>query len=205
MKIVRPITDDGLVGFDEFNNLVLCKHLGDGNMSFTLIKDVRRDKCVICDRGWEASGPSMGDQLHWDLTKSHVHRSCSIRHEGLCERKEIWSAIVGARIQFSGLHPIENGYWPKGDPWSAKPWYEAELTGFPVKLVIGTRKRVINIEVRSQGGIKLDWWERAKEMFKDENTTKELSPNVVLIHAWGTEKMRSYVKQIAEIAGYSEW
>jgi hypothetical protein len=203
MTIVRPITDDGLVGYDQFNQLTLCAYRDADSMVFKFIHDVRREKCIICDRGWEATGPSMGDQLYWDLTKSHVHRSCSIRHEGLCERQQIWSAIVGAKIRFGGLLPISNGYWPHSDPWSAKPWYEAELLDFPVRFVVGARKRVLNIEVHAQGGTKLDWWERAEEMFKDEDVTKEFSSRMVLIHAWGTEKMRQYVKQIADLAGYA--
>lgn len=203
MKIMRPITDDGLVGYDDNNRLILCTLVSDG-MQFTFIKDVRRETCIICNHGWQETGPSMGDQIRWDLTRSYVHKTCSIRHEGLREREEINSAVRAAKIQFDGLIPIPNGYWAAPDLWAAKPWYELELSKFPVKLVVGVRKSVINIEVRAQGGVDLDWWEAAEEAFKDEKVTKEFSRKLVLLHAYGTAKMQQYVKQIADVAGYAD-
>jgi hypothetical protein len=201
--IVRPITDDGLVGFNKSGNLIHC--MLDGEYQVTVgIADVRLQTCIICGHGWQETATSLGDQCWWDLAKSHVHRTCLIRYEGLREREDFWSAIVGAKVRFGGLVPIPNRYWPASDPWAAKPWYQAELLDYPAKLVLGARKRVFNIEVIAQGGIELSWWEAAREAFKDEDVTKEFSRAQVLLHAWGTEKMKEYLKKISQISGYDK-
>jgi len=156
MNIVRPVTDDGLVGFDEHGRFIHCE-VDDDHRIFTLVKDVRRSTCVICGRGWEATSASIGDQTSWLVSNSTVHRSCLIRHEGLREMEEVRRAVVDARIHFHKLVLLPNNYWPKTDPWSAKPWYEIELADHPAKLVVGSRKRVMSIEVYPQGGTKLEW------------------------------------------------
>jgi hypothetical protein len=202
MRIVRPITDDGLVGFDEQGHFVHCTVDGDYR-TFVGIVDVRRETCVICDRGWEETSASLHDQASWPLTKGLVHRSCLIRHEGLLERQGAWDAIVGAKMRFGGLLTMPNGYWRPPDPWAKKPWYYAELLDHPVKILLGSRKRVLNIEFHPQGGTKLEWAQEAEEAFRGEDVTKEFSECRVLLHAWGAEKMKRYVKDIAELAGYA--
>lgn len=203
MKIVRPITNDELVGFDENGILVHCTVNGDYK-TFVGIRDVRRETCDICERGWEETAASLGDQTSWPLSKNLIHRSCLIRHQGICERQGAFEALVFAKVRFHGLMTMPNRYWPDGDPWAKKPWYYAELMDYPVKIIIGSRKRVFNIEFHPQGNTtKFDWAPRAAEVLKDENVTKEFYDSHVLIHTYGLEKMREYVKKISEVAGYN--
>lgn len=208
--IVRPITDDGLCGYDQHGQLTCGRPdpLGDPNrVEYVFVADVRAMTCIICGHGWESTAKSIEDQTRWDLVATspadgYVHETCFFRHHGLVERQEFWSAIVAARVRFKGLRTLPNGYWPKAYRDSAKPWYEAELLDHPVKLVLGTRKRVDHVELVAQGGVDLSWWEGAKEAFKTEDVTKEFSPRGVLLHAWTREKMREYVRRLVDLGGY---
>ena len=69
---------------------------------------------------------------------------------------------------------------------------------------MGRRKRVDNIEVLPVGDhFELDWWEKAEEHFKGEETTKQFSPHKVLLHAWTDRKVEEYVLALMKIGGYS--
>ena len=201
MEIVRPITDDGLVGFSKEGNLVHCRKDAEYS-TYTGIHDVRRQTCRICAHGWEETSESLGDQYRWNLTDTYVHRSCLIRHEGLVERSEIWRAVSLANVRHNGIVEISNEYWRAPDPWAAKPWYQIDLLEFPTKIILGARKRVLVIDVRPQGGTTLEWAKQAEVVFKDEDVTKEFSETQVLLHAWGVEKLRAYLKQLCDVAGY---
>lgn len=196
--IIRPITDDGLVGYDQFGQLVVTKK--DGNFeTSSFIADVRGKTCIICSHGWEPTSVSMVDQFHWDLVGDYVHESCLDRHTGLIERREFFHALVAARVRFSGLRPIPNEY--HGAAMKERPWYVAELLDYPVAFKLGARKRVDHVEVIAQGGLVLAWYGDAEKAFAAEDVTKHFSPASVLLHAWTTEKMREYVKKLAEIGG----
>lgn len=192
--IKKFITDDKRVGYDEFNQLMLATRDGD-NTSYHMISDLRRQKCALCLRGWEATGESLADQTHWRLTDAYVHQTCLMRHIGFVERSEIYDAVCGARLRFGGLVPIENRYWPKAYPESTRPWYETKLLDYPVLLTVGHRKNVIEITVEG------DWLpsEALREAFEKADVTKEFAPKIVLIHAWGNEKMREYLTTIAKV------
>jgi hypothetical protein len=199
MTIVRPITDDGLVGYDKFDQLTLCSPEGKWK-SYTFIADVRSKTCAICNHGWEPTGPSMADQYRWALLEEHVHLSCFVRHLGLIDRSEVYGAICDARIRFKGLVVEPNGYWRGDDPWGKyRPWYSAELLDQPYKLLIGMRKRVWSIELIAQGGTKCGWFEAASKEFEGENVTKEFGESRILLHAWGSEKMREYIKRLVKV------
>lgn len=201
MEIVRPITDDGLVGFSREGALIHCRKDAEYS-TYTGIHDVRRQICIICNHGWQETAASLGDQSRWRLTETYVHRSCLIRHEGLVERQEFQSAVSLANFRYHEMVTLPNGYWAGSDPWSAKPWYQIELQDHPVKIILGARKRVLVIDVRPQGGTSLEWAKKAEEAFKDETVTKEFCEQQVMLHAWGAEKLRTYLKQICDIAGY---
>jgi len=193
--IVRPITDDGLVGYDQFGQLAVTKVEGDSQTSW-FIADVRDKTCIICNHGWKPNATSMADQFRWDLVDGFVHNSCLERHSGLVEWAEFRNALVAAGVRFNGLRPVENGYW---GPSSKRPWYVAELLDFPVAFKLGARKRVYHVEVVAQGGTSLSFHAEAEEAFKSEDVTKHFTPSSVLLHAWGFEKMRDYVKRLVEI------
>lgn len=97
--IKKFITDDKRVGYDKFNQLMLATRDGD-NTSYHMISDLRRQKCELCLRGWEATGESLADQTRWRLTDAYVHETCLMRHIGFVERSEIHGAICGAGLRF---------------------------------------------------------------------------------------------------------
>ena len=201
MIIVRPVTDDGMVGYDEFGQFVWSRPDRQWIVS-SFIWDVREHTCAICARGWEPTGPSMGDQAPWHMLgeglAAYVHETCLERHTGLVERAEFYRAIVAARLRFRGLAPIANGYAP-----DARPWYRAELTDHPVRLVLGCRKRVDHVEAIAEGGTKLAWWREAEAAFAAEDVTKAFSERSVLLHAWTAEKTREYIATLAKVGGLS--
>lgn len=206
-EIVRPITDDGQVGFDEFDQLMCWTPTGDSKGKVgRIISDLRQTTCVICDHGWEATALSLVNQFYWQLTNSHVHETCLIRHAGLNERSEFQRVMLGARTRNVHVRyktsDIENRYWPKGDPYSAKPWYQFDLIDFPVRFIIGSRKRVgvVQVEPIEHSPTVLYWWSDAQDAFADEDVTKEFGPDRVMLHAWGQEKLREYVKKLAWFA-----
>ena len=208
--IVRPITADGFVGFDEFGQLCLSEVQGKYT-TLTFISDVRQKVCAICNHGWYPSAKSMKDQYHWRLldetkaggeTYGFVHLSCYVRHLALNDRTDVHRAIVGARIAFRGLVPMPNRYWPKGDIWGElRPWYHADVIPPGIgpsapttcELIIGRRKRVWSIEMHPNKGEEFAWCEKAESAFKKEDVTKEFSPKGILLHAWTEEKMREYL------------
>lgn len=128
--ITKPITPDGLAGFDDDGHLWLGTVDWTDELRFSCgaYHDVRDRVCEICNHGWALTAEALADQAFWNLTDSMVHKTCLIRHCGLVEREELGSAIVSARIPHIGLKPIWNGYYTEGydvrrDPWAAKPWY----------------------------------------------------------------------------------
>lgn len=200
MHIKRPVTEDGLVGYDEFDQfMVTC--IERGHETSTHIHDVREQICQICNHGWEPNGPSMRDQFRWQLLEAFVHESCLARHQGLVERQDFYSALCNAPVRFRGLVAIPNQYWGPADVWGKnKPWYRAELIDFPVRFVLGRRKRVDSIELIPEGGTKLLGWESAKIAFDDQNVTKEFSEDRILLHAYGDDA-KDYIKKLAEACG----
>lgn len=200
--IVRPITKDGLVGFDEFDQLVCVSQTPHGTSS-VFVSDVRDKTCVLCGRGWELNGPSFSDQQAIRVMNKHAHQSCLVRHEAYEEFWTVYRSMVDARIRFEGPKEIDNRYWGKISPYSNKPWYELTLLDYPVKFTIGARKRVWSIGVgRIDGGILPNM--ALEAAFKDENVTKDFCPTSMLVHAWGDADLKKYVKMIAEVCGYNK-
>lgn len=202
--IKRPLTDDGLFGYDEFDQLTLCTIEPDrpDRRCYEHVADVRRSTCKICNHGWQPTGPSIGDQYRWDLLgdQVYVHLTCFVRHLGLVDRSDVRRAICDARIRFRGLVEEPNGYWGQTDVWGReRPWYSAELIDHPYRFLIGSRKRVWSIELQPQGGIKCGWWEAAKAEFKDEDVTKEFGEGGILLHAWTDAKLADYIKRLAKV------
>lgn len=192
-------------------------------------QDVRGMTCAICCRGWEPTVESFEDQSFWRLIDEVVHESCLIRHIGFAERAELGAAIVSARIPHTRLKPIWNGYYaegydPKRDRWCLKPWYWTRvITDFDVdppddharsraealqrlghrpdliSITVGWRTKVIALEVRGEGRQTLPWWSDAERAFAEENVTKSFDEKSVELHAYGYEKLREYLSQIATI------
>lgn len=198
-NILRPITDDGNVGFDRYDQLVCWLQRG-ANRTGTIIVDVRGLTCCICNHGWESTAEGMNDQQHWQITGSWVHETCLIRHVGLNERAEFRQAMFNARtrtvkVRFE-VEDIPNRYWPEGHPYAAKPWYRFDLLNFPARVIIGSRKRVAVVEVEPTEG-ELLWWKAAEDHFEPEAVTKEFGPARVMLHTWGEAKLKECVAKLA--------
>lgn len=220
--IVKPLTKDGLVGWDGYGQLWLWRVHGERREG-TIIADVREKTCVVCRRGWEATAESLGDQHYWTSRAEWAHESCYIRYLALGEF-EFWvNALVGAGFIF-GLekderHPlpsieaIPNGYWGQKDPWGAgQPWYRAHLLtklengkNVPLgrTLKLGTRKRVYHLEIEPGDG-RYDA-AAAQRLFADEDVTKMIGDGGLTVHAWGGDKAREYLKHFSEILGANAW
>lgn len=198
--IKRPITEDKMVGYDEYNQLCLSyREREDRDWITTIfISDVRNKICAICQHGWESNSISMKNQSRWRLINETVHETCLVRHHSFIERAELENILVDAGIRFLGLKPIENRYWPKTCEESKKPWYEARLMEYPGKFIIGWRKRVINIEFspHEEYDTTMPDAKFYEGIFAAEGVTKEFKNNHLLIHAWDCKKATEYCKKI---------
>ena len=196
--ILRPITDDGRLGFDEFDQLFYwTKPDVSGARIGTIVADVRDSVCPICNHGWELQPEAFADQTYWYLIEEFVHESCLVRHHSFVERADferIVSKVVVYKLGLSfSVELIKNGYWPGSISHSKKPWYRFSFKDLPVTLVIGHRKRVTSISVEPKEGKTLGWWNDAKKALSKEDVTKGFSGQEIFIHAWTNEKVAEYV------------
>lgn len=200
--IVKPLTPDGMCGWDEHNQLWLWKAEAGGGKCGRIIGDPRGHKCRICLQGWLLTTESLEDQAWSREYEEWCHLSCQIRYSGLKERDMWFGALVGAGIRFHGLEAIPNEYWCN-DPWyGQRPWYRVRLLDSRRTLKLGKRKRVYCLEIESaMPGAGFYSQEQAQDLFKMEDVTKTIRPDSLLIHAWSDDKAREYLKAFAQILG----
>jgi hypothetical protein len=223
--IVKPLTPCGMVGWDEYGQLCLWIKEGDRRIG-THIADVRDKICPICKHGWEVTAKSLADQHYWQGRAEWAHESCIIRY-GALRDFDFWrAALIDAGFIFGqldnpkcigdggpSLQEIPNEYWPKGDPWGAgQPWYRVRLlkkledgyTNGPLgrTLKLGSRKRVYVLVVEPGDG----HYDRvlAEKLFASEDVTKEIRSDGMMVHAWGQDKAKEYLRHFAEILGVTE-
>lgn len=224
--IIKPLTRCGMVGWDAHNQLWLWKLEKSGSRCGTIIADVRGRVCPICNHGWEITAESLGDQHYMMSRAEWAHQSCLIRYMAL-QDFDFWvGALVDAGFIFGkipnpesrserapSLEAIPNEYWGPQDPWGAgQPWYRAHLlkkmedgytnTAHGRILKLGARKRVYVLEVESGEGS----YDRAmaEKLFASEDVTKEIRSDRIMVHAWGRDKAKEYLKHFAEILGVTE-
>lgn len=220
--ILKPVTVDGMAGFDQFNQFYIKWQ----DREYTCgahFHDVRDKICCICNRGWELTAKSLRDQTYLDNRAQHAHQSCSIRYAALKEYDFWYGAIIDAHFMFGpddrgpALESIPNGYWPKGDPWGEGcPWYRVRLLKrvdveksengpFGRTLRLGARKRVYHLEIEPGPG-EYDY-KLAQELLGNEkvygnvDVTRAIREDGLMIHAHGKEKAREYLKKFAQIMG----
>jgi hypothetical protein len=197
--IVRAITTDGLVGYDQFDQLVHVDQREPGFHVTRFVRDVRGHTCVLCGRGWEMNGPSFGDQCVVRHMEKLAHSSCMDRHQIFEEFFTVHRALCTA-ILFSGMREVPNAYWA-----GKKPSYQADAiveTGREIvaQFTVGMRKRVweVSVTVKSDEPFPL---EELMLAFEGEKVTKSFGENSVLIHAWDETKLAEYLKNIATLVG----
>lgn len=224
--ILKPVTVDGMAGFDQFGQFYI-KWMDREYTCGAVFHDVRKKICCICGHGWELTAKSLRDQDFLRHRAEHAHLSCVIRYTALQEYDFWYGAVLDAGFMFGPLdnpkyiaeggpafESIPNEYWPKGDPWGeGQPWYrvrllkrvdeEKSLNG-PLgrTLKLGHRKRVYVLEIEEGPG---EYNEKlARELFAPEiaeRITSWIGPKGMMIHAWGQEKAREYLRRFAEILG----
>lgn len=219
--IIKPLTQDGMVGWDEFGQFWIWKREGTDRVG-RLYHDVREKICCICRHGWEVTGDSLSDQYFMDNRAEFAHKTCFIRYIALQEFDFWVNALVEARFMFgpldnpkhiadggAALETLPNEYFGQDDPWGAgQPWYRARLLKRVDKekslngplgrtLKLGHRKRVYVLEIE-EGGAPYDE-KLAHELFGKEEVTKQIGSNGMMVHAWGRDKAREYLKHFAKI------
>lgn len=222
--IIKPVTKDGLAGWDEFGQFWIWQIKDNNHRVGSIYHDVREKICCVCRHGWEPNAESLRDQYFWDNRGEWAHQSCFIRYLALQEYDFWCSALVGAGFMYGpmdnprmiaeggpALESLPNGYWGSNDPWGAgQPWYRARLLkrvnveksengplGRTLKL--GHRKRVHYLEIEpGEGSYDVAL---AQKLFASEDVTKKIREDGMMVHAWGRDKAREYLRHFAEILG----
>jgi ribosomal protein L37E len=222
--IVKPLTRDGLVGWDRFGQLWLWQVEGE-RRSGTIIADVRGKTCAVCGYGWKESAESLGNQHYWRNRAEWAHETCYIRYLAIQEFDFWWEALVGAHFIFGrednpktvaelgpALESLPNQYWGPNDPWGAgRPWYRARLlkklpngdnASLGRTLKLGSRKRVYHLEIEPGEG-PYDAV-AASRLFEPEDVTKTIRADGMMVHAWGDLKAKEYLRRFSEVLGLTK-
>lgn len=190
--ILRPVTPDGMIGYDQYNQLFYWRQEGKDKVG-TIIGDPRGSICPICGRGWETTTESMADQYYHRAREKWLHETCFNRYLSFREYMFWHDLICAARIRFEGLMEITNEY---GAAWN-NPWYTGKLLDAPARLKLGTRKRVFHMEIMSDEPYCNPV---AFDEFAKEDVTKGKTPTGFYIHAWTEAKALEYMKIFAKAA-----
>ena len=188
-EMANPITPDGSVGFDKYDQFTIRWREGDSIISQT-VPDVRTHTCYICNRGWETTAESLRDQWPDHVFKRCVHYTCqkgAIRwsdatfwHDVACSEE---ARPTNAPLT---IHEIENEY---GSCWN-NPWYQITYEDIPLIFVVGYRKRVWSLHIR--GTLVPRLIQELDTQFKAEEVTKNFGQKEAYIHAWGNNDARRY-------------
>lgn len=198
--IIKPLTPDGMCGWDEHNQLWLWEVDGIGKRG-TIIGDPRGHKCPMCLQGWVLTVESLKDQNYNREFKEWWHYTCFIRYLTMKDRDLFFGALVDAKIRFSGLEEMPSQYWRNDPIWSKRNWYFTKALDQPIEIIMGSRKRVYNIEFIPTNEAPLKAWQEAAQEFAKEEVTKEFGPKRVLLHAWGGQKLKDYLKRLSTVFG----
>lgn len=152
-----------------------------GQFEIQILIDFNRD--ITEDENWE-----IGDyarKIIAMLSSNNVANDPKTKLE-VTEAKAKFKAMFGNGAIF--IEEIPNGYSPDSTYFKHFPWYK--ITTRLGHFKIGWRKRVIEI----------DWSEttiaqKAQELFRDEDVTKEAK----LIHAWGYDKATEYIEKLMNV------
>lgn len=198
--ILRPLTPDGMCGWDKHNQLWLWEAEEGGRKVGRIIGDPRGHKCRLCQQGWMLTVESLKDQWYDHDYKEWWHYTCYIRYITLKDRDLFDGALIEAKIRFDGLKEMPSQYWRNDPIWSKRNWYSTKALDQPIEIILGSRKRVYNIEFTSDEA-PLKAWQEAAHEFAKEDVTKEFAPKRVLLHALGGDQLKDYVKRLSRVFG----
>jgi len=206
MRIVRPLTPDGFVGYDEHDQFIAMDIEGVGRWVTYPLRNPLGKTCLICNQEWQLNHKSVKDQYFWHSREELVHKSCYRRYLTLRDWDMIYNHVCSFHLAFpGGLKEVENQY--KG-AWNT-PWFEFVWKDAPTfTILIGPRKRVYHMEIKApqqahEGMPALDY-RMAEKCFSEEDVTKEFGPTSVMVHAWSEEKVLAYLKKFVRILGLEE-
>jgi hypothetical protein len=198
--ITKPLTPDGMCGWNKYGTLMVWERDGDC-MTGHGVYDVREFTCKICLQGWKTTADSLRDQYK-NQYDEWIHLSCYVRYFALQDRDLFFSSLVGARIRFDGPTEMDSQYWCRDKFWIGRKWCEMKALDQPIKITMGSRKRVYSLQFEPIEGVFSDKvFESAKMEFDKEEVTKEFGATRILLHAWGAEKLRDYVKRLSNVFG----
>lgn len=173
-KIIRPISKDGNLGFDKYNQLVAQWQDREWTVS-TIVRDLRDETCPICGKGWELSSESFRD-CHFieSLGKSfltsegkHAHsgQPCHYTcYRGMLRVKEAdfwYYACCDREINKGPGFDFDESKNEYGGGWN-NPWYRVRFKHLPgIDLIMGKRSRVYEISVRNLDNSAIELLEKA--------------------------------------------
>lgn len=195
--IIRPISGDGLLGFDTYGQLWATWYPDGGDTKHaTIVPDMRGKTCAICGKGWLVEAEEFLNQIHLDTIEDFAHKTCFVGHQMLTEAT-MWYGMLCARISQECKIPwtwkkIPNEY--RG-AWNT-PWYLIEFKGYVPKLKLGSRKRVWHMSLHD---VTRQQKEKLEELFQPVTDTKwfTTSPEGCGVHAWTEEQARKYLDLFA--------
>lgn len=212
--IVKPLSSDGLLGFDERDQLWCWRPVAGGDFTGRMVPDLREQICIICGHGWELTAEAYADHCNWQFHGSEVHETCMVRYTSLHDYEIYHLALASAGLHFQRLQRIPNEYWQERDRWFQRSWYRVTLSDSKRTLKLGSRRHVHHLEIeRGEGEIDVTM---AQCLFEHEHVTKGLRSRTprentpkdwepgqsfdgYYIHADNEDKVRDYIASFARI------
>lgn len=214
-SIVKPVTSDGLCGYDQHEQFMVYWYdpPGSDRLTGTMLADLRGEKCLLCDKTWEASSAQLRDQYWVDSVHASVHKSCYVRHLSFLERKKwygLMCELVDTQLYRMNMEALPNGY---GGGWDT-PWFRFSFQRILQKgeepargdrivqtTSMGARRRVDSIQFEK---LTVDQAAQLEKAFEDVGDTKGISHerrDEYSIHAWNDEQCKRYLKTFLMMVG----
>jgi hypothetical protein len=186
MDIIRPLSSDGCLGYDQFNQLTAMT-VDREYKTFHHVPDLRGHKCIVCAQGWALTAESFNDNQRID-DLGYSHKGCWQRFQTIQEYYDWRGILVGCGIRFCGLKEIPNEY-TRGS-WGPK-WFKTQLFQKKPYLTIGRRKRVWEIVLYSANVTQEEF---EQSCIGKTNNTKHLEDDNVLVHAYSFDEAKEFLK-----------
>jgi len=191
-QIIRPLTGDRMLGFDEYGQLWAAWQADHGSVAATIITDMRDKTCAMCGRQWELNATSFLDQHYIHHLREWSHQTCYMRHVAMVEADFWYDAIGRAMAEMEWKwEKLKNQY-----DGGLIPWYKVKFKNYLPHLIVGPRKRVFHLAIHD---LTPEQAAQCMPMFGAEDVTHEFNATNIMIHAWGKEKVHEYLGKFAAI------
>lgn len=213
-NLVRPVTPDGLTGFDEYNQFISWTEPNIHGMSEGRpIADVRNSLCYICGKQWALTSVDLRNQTH-DRRGNAMHYTCLQGYNKILAYQEIEHALIEAGYLFDTEEVPSRYAGGDGTPWQRVKVLgnDKDRTDTKYRIVLGKRKKVWEIRFHntSEGGV-VNGPEVMKEVtnqFDDVDDTKGHSPMSAddpafgpyyYVHAWTHSQLEDYLTRFRKL------